>query len=95
MKKQKHKMGYPYFRRNELAFFQIIEEGIITVIIVDDNEDFYKYSGLLQYIEGAPDEETVMGYSEIPEQDWDDVMEDIATVARVGSRPNIPPPPNP
>jgi len=91
MKKHKQ-MAYPYYRRNEDTFYKV-EDEYITAIAPNETLDFYEFVGNIEYTPEAPDEETVLGYTEIPEQDWDAVVDDLKEVARVGSRPNIPPPP--
>lgn len=81
-------MGYPYFRRSGDTFYKVIEENLVTKIEPDANIDYYQYAGLT-----GEDYEEVLGYTEIPEQDWNDVLDDVKECSRVGSRPNIPPPP--
>lgn len=86
----KHKMSsYPYFRRNGDDFYKIVSEGVVTKISPDSGKDYYDYAGLT-----GEDEETVMGYDEMDSKTWDDVKDDVEKCSRVGSRPNIPPPPH-
>lgn len=81
-------MGYPYYRRLDDTFYRVIEDGLVSKIEPDTNKDYYQYVGLT-----GEDYEEVLGYPEISEQDWDAVLDDLKECARVGSRPNIPPPP--
>lgn len=80
-------MAYPNYRRNNNTFYNVIDEETITKIEPDSNIDFYQYCGKTN--ESLV---TVLGYDEITVDDWNAVCNDLKETARVGSRPNIPPP---
>lgn len=75
------------YRRSGDAFYKLDEAGI-TKIEPDSNLDYYQYVGLT-----GENPLEVEEYDVIEEGDWDAVLDDVKECARVGSRPNIPPPP--
>lgn len=82
-------MAYPNYRRNNNSFYHIIDEETITKIEPDANVDYYQYCG-----KTTEDLVTVLSYPESSVEDWMAVCNDLKETARVGSRPNIPPPPH-
>lgn len=81
-------MPYPNYRRNGDTFYNVIDDETITKIAPDENLEYYQFVG--KTTETLAE---VMEYPECPSDDWMAVCNDLKEVARVGSRPNIPPPP--
>lgn len=80
-------MSQSLYRRNDDTFYKV-EDDVVTKIEPDFNKDYYQYVGLT-----GEEANEVLGYEEIEEIVWDEVLTDVVHCARVGSRPNIPPPP--
>lgn len=76
------------YRRSGNAFYKVHDNGSVTKIEPDANLDYYEYCGLT-----GEDVGEVLGYDECPVDDFESIMNDVKECARVGSRPNIPPPP--
>lgn len=77
----------PQYKRFGDTFYKIDGE-IITKIEPDTGMNYYQYVGL-----SGEDIQEVLSYDTIGEDDWNEVLNDVKECARVGSRPNIPPPP--
>lgn len=87
MKNSKNEKMFSAYRRNGDTFYKV-EDGVVTKIEPDTNIDYYQYVGLT----GESSTE-VLEYDETDEETWDTVLDDVVHCARIGSRPNIPPPP--
>lgn len=77
----------PEYRRFGDTFYKVDGE-IVTKIEPDAFLNYYQYVGL-----SGEQAAEVLDYNESGEDDWNNVLSDVKECARVGSRPNIPPPP--
>lgn len=84
-------MSYPrYFATEDgLQTYKLVSSTVRTIISIVDTEDFYTEIGDVSGV--ITEAEIVNNLVEISEGEWESVLDDVDSVARIGGHPAIKP----